>query len=191
MLWPFAVTHCAECQLREFLEEPECKFEFGSIVLVWVKEPLDSWEPRYRKTVFLGYAPDVSSGYFVMHMDGKIEVTSNLKPLPTYDVSGGPVAAATEETENQDPFREVLDGGPRWTCPACNGHHRRHTKDVGCRQGPHAVVAQIAESEGAAVPFISDDEGTAVLSTSQADVAPYASTFKPVMFEDDAEFEDF
>ena len=60
MLWPFAVTHCVECHLREFLGEPECKFAFGNIVMVWVKEPLDSWEPRYRKAVFLGYAPDVS-----------------------------------------------------------------------------------------------------------------------------------
>ena len=35
--------------------------------------------------LFLGYAPDVTNGFFVLHVDGKVEVSSNLKRAPELD----------------------------------------------------------------------------------------------------------
>ena len=64
-----------------------CEYEFASLVLVKVKEPKDVLEPRFRLALFLGYAPAVTHGYYVLHKDGRVELTSNLKEKPVMDNS--------------------------------------------------------------------------------------------------------
>ena len=43
--------------------------------------------PRLQKVTFLGFAPNVTNGYFVMRADGKIELTSNLHEETRFDES--------------------------------------------------------------------------------------------------------
>ena len=94
-LWTFAVQHAGEIHRREVLGEPRCKYEFGQVVLSRVKEPLTKFAPRLRKVVFLGFAPNVTNGYFVMRLDEKIELTSNIADEPGFDVSHEKTGTAT------------------------------------------------------------------------------------------------
>ena len=49
------------------------------------KEPLTKLAPRLQKVIFLGFAPNVTNGYFVMRQDDKIELTSNIADEPGFD----------------------------------------------------------------------------------------------------------
>ena len=77
-LWTFAVQHVGELHRREVLGLEKCKYEFGQRILSKIKEPKTKLEPRMQPVVFLGYAPGVTEGYFVMKDDGTIELTSNI-----------------------------------------------------------------------------------------------------------------
>ena len=75
------MVHAGEVQQREAFGEEECKFIFGQPCLSLVKEPLNAWDPRYNKVIFLGYAPNVTSGHYVLHENGQIEVSANVKKM--------------------------------------------------------------------------------------------------------------
>ena len=70
--WTFAAQHAGEIHRREMVGEPRCKYEFGQVVLAFVKEPLTKFSPGLQKVTFLGFAPNVTNGYFVMRGDGKL-----------------------------------------------------------------------------------------------------------------------
>ena len=89
-MWPFVAQHAAEVQKRQVYGEECCAYEFASLVLVKVKEPKDVLEPRFRLALFLGYAPAVTHGYYVLHKDGRVEMTSNLQEKPVMDISEEP-----------------------------------------------------------------------------------------------------
>ena len=46
------------------------------------KEPLTKFAPRLQKVMFLGFAPNVTNGYFVMRSDDKLELASNIADGP-------------------------------------------------------------------------------------------------------------
>ena len=78
-LWTLAAQHGAEDRRRRIYIEGRCEYEFATVVLAKVKEPTDILDPRFRFVLFLGYAPNVSHGYYVFHADGRVELTSNSK----------------------------------------------------------------------------------------------------------------
>ena len=43
-------------------------------------------EPRFRLALFRGIASGVTHSYFVLHRDGKVELTSNSREKPMLDV---------------------------------------------------------------------------------------------------------
>ena len=71
--WTFAVQHVGEVHRREVFGEPACEYEFGQSVLARIKEPLTKFSPRMQIVIFLGFAPNVTCGYFVMRPDHKVE----------------------------------------------------------------------------------------------------------------------
>ena len=71
LFWTFAAQHSGEVRRREQMREPRCKYEFGQVVLSKVKEPLTKFHSILQKVTFLGFAPNVTNGYFVMRADGK------------------------------------------------------------------------------------------------------------------------
>ena len=86
-LWTFAVQHAGEVHRREVFGEPRCKYEFGQVVLSRVKDPSTKLTPRMHRVLFLGFAPNVTNGYFVMKQDDKIELTSNIADESNFDAS--------------------------------------------------------------------------------------------------------
>ena len=65
--------------------EPRCQFEFGQIILSRVVKPDTKFDPRLHKVLFLGFAPNVTNGYWVMNKYDKIELTSNVTENPEFD----------------------------------------------------------------------------------------------------------
>ena len=57
---------CGGIHRREVFGEPACKYEFGQCVLSRIKEPLTKFSPKAQRVIFLGFAPDVTNGYFVI-----------------------------------------------------------------------------------------------------------------------------
>ena len=98
--WTFAAQHSGEVHRREMVGEPKCKYEFGQVVLSKVKEPLTKFAPRLQKVTFLGFAPNVTNGYFVMRGDGKIELTSNITEETSFDEQR---ELQQQEKESSDP----------------------------------------------------------------------------------------
>ena len=45
---------------------PACKYEFGQRILARVAKPESKFAPRLQAAVFLGLAPNVTNGFFVM-----------------------------------------------------------------------------------------------------------------------------
>ena len=84
-LWPFAIQHAGEVHLRDVFGEERCKYEFGQVVLSKVNNPATKFEPRLKKVLFLGFAPNVTNGYYVMNQHDKIELTSNIADNPNFD----------------------------------------------------------------------------------------------------------
>ena len=84
-LWPFAVQHAGEVHRREILGLPRCKFEFGQCILSRVNKPESKFDPKLHKVIFLGFAPSVTNGYWVMNTNDKIELTSNITEDPDFD----------------------------------------------------------------------------------------------------------
>ena len=84
-LWPFAVQHASEVHRREALGLPRCKFEFGQCILSRVNKPESKFDPKLHKVIFLGFAPNVTNGYWVINKNDKIELTSNITEDPDFD----------------------------------------------------------------------------------------------------------
>ena len=84
-LWPFAVQHAGEVRLRDVFGGERCKYEFGQVVLSKVNTPATKFESRLKKVLFLGFAPNVTNGYYVMNQHDKIELTSNIADNPNFD----------------------------------------------------------------------------------------------------------
>ena len=84
-LWPFAVQHAAEVHRREILGLPRCQFEFGQCILSRVNKPESKFDPKLHKVIFLGFAPNVTNGYWVMNKNDKVELTSNITNDPDFD----------------------------------------------------------------------------------------------------------
>ena len=63
---------------------PACKYEFGQRILARVAKPESKLEPRLQAAVFLGFAPNVTNGFYVMRSDGVIELTSNITEDPVF-----------------------------------------------------------------------------------------------------------
>merc|ERR1711867_366475 len=85
ILWPFAVQHAGEVHIREVLGLPRCKFEFGQSILSRVNKPNTKFDPKLHKVIFLGFAPNVTNGYWVMNKKDRIELTSNVTEDPEFD----------------------------------------------------------------------------------------------------------
>ena len=77
-LWTYVAQHAAEVQRWIVHEEDQCSFEFATVLSANVKERKDAREPRFRPVLFLGYAPGVTNGYYVLHTDGRVGLTSDL-----------------------------------------------------------------------------------------------------------------
>ena len=86
-MWAFAAQHAVEIHRREAFKMPPCKFEFGQRILVKIKEAEWQFESGLRTATFLWCAPNATNGYFAMHPDGKIELTSNITEAPALDNS--------------------------------------------------------------------------------------------------------
>ena len=105
-LWTFAVQHVGEVHRREVFGEPACKYEFGQSVLARIKEPLTKFSPRMQKVIFLGFAPNVTCGYFVMRPDNKVELTSNIADDTIFDEQSEVLQQPVEKPEEQPQHRE-------------------------------------------------------------------------------------
>ena len=84
-LWPFAVQHAGEVHRREILGLSRCQFEFGQCILSRVNKPGSKFDPKLHKVIFLGFAPNVTNGYWVMNKNDKVELTSNVTDDPDFD----------------------------------------------------------------------------------------------------------
>ena len=54
-------------------------------MLAKVNNPVTKFDPRLKKVLFLGFAPNVTNGYYVMNQHDKIELTSNIADNPNFD----------------------------------------------------------------------------------------------------------
>ena len=133
-VWTFAAQHAAD-----YFDEKPCEHEFASVVLTAVKDPVNVWEERYKPALFLGFAPNVSHGYFVMNEEGKVDITSNVKAESQLKDDSehfdGIRTKQVEQEEAVDPFDPFQPGEEQnvYSCPACRGRHRGHTRDERCR----------------------------------------------------------
>ena len=66
--------------------------------------------PRFHVAIFLGYAPGVTNGYFVMRGDGVIELTSNItddtaldEPKPVLQDDQKPRQSSKEKASYPEP----------------------------------------------------------------------------------------
>ena len=84
-LWPFAVQHAGEVHKREILGLPRCKFEFGQCILSRINKTESKFDPKLHKVIFLGFAPNVTNGYWVMNKKDRIELTSDVNEDPEFD----------------------------------------------------------------------------------------------------------
>ena len=50
-----------------------------------MNKPETKFDPRLHKVIFLGFAPNVTNGYWVMNKNDKIELTSNVTEDPDFD----------------------------------------------------------------------------------------------------------
>ena len=53
--------------------------------------------------IFLGFAPNVTNGYFVMRADNKIELTSNIADEPAFDAIGEQVEQPSKTIPEEPP----------------------------------------------------------------------------------------
>ena len=84
-LWTYAAQHAGDVHRREMFGEPRCKYEFGQCILSRVKEPATKFDPRMQRVIFLGFAPNVTNGFWVMRSDNKVELTSNIADETVFD----------------------------------------------------------------------------------------------------------
>ena len=105
-LWTFAVQHVGEVHRREVFGEPACKYEFGQSVLARIKEPLAKFSPRMQKVIFLGFAPNVTCGYFGMRPDHKVELTSNIADDIIINEQSEVLQPSVEKPQEQPLHRE-------------------------------------------------------------------------------------
>ena len=68
-----------------------------------VKEPTTKFAPRLQKVTFLGFAPNVTNGYFVMRADNRIELTSNIADEPAFDATSEPVEQPPRTSTEEPP----------------------------------------------------------------------------------------
>ena len=90
------------------------------------KEPLTKFSSKAQRVVFLGFAPNVTNGYFVIKSDYKIELTSNIEDDPIFDeppvVLPEPVEKLSEKPQYHDePYTDKeleavmgWEGGEGW-----------------------------------------------------------------------------
>ena len=71
--------------IEKMFGEQRCKYEFGQCILSRVKEPATKFEPRMQRVIFLGFAPNVTNGFWVMRSDNKVELTSNIADETVFD----------------------------------------------------------------------------------------------------------
>ena len=102
-LWTFATVHAGEVHRREMLGEPRCKFEFGQLILSRIPQPSTKFHPRLHKVLFLGFAPNVTNGYWVMNKWDNIELTSNVTEDPEFDKADALMEPTPKEPDQQPP----------------------------------------------------------------------------------------
>ena len=139
-----------EVHRRDVFGEPPCKYEFGQCVLARIKEPLTKFSPRMQRVIFLGFAPDVTNGYFVMRPDHKIELTSNIADDTIFDeppdVLEQPVEKVQEQPQHQkEPYTDKeleavmgFEGGEGWMW----GEDANRDLYFGPQDDPMAVVSR-------------------------------------------------
>ena len=66
-----------------------------------VKEPLTNFSPRMQRVIFLGFAPGVTCGYFVMRPDYKVELTSNIADETIFDEEPEVLQPPTDKPQEQ------------------------------------------------------------------------------------------
>ena len=129
-LWTFAVQHVGELHRRDVLGLEPCKYEFGQRLLSKVKDPKTKLEPRMQAAAFLGFAPGVTEGYFVMRGDGTIELASNIiedtaldepQPILADDVVPGQASKEQDVEPEKKSLAELMmdailgwEGGVGW-----------------------------------------------------------------------------
>ena len=70
-------------------------------MLARIKEPLTKFSSKAQRVVFLGFAPNVTNGYFVIKPDYKIELTSNIEDEPIFDEPPVVLPEAVEKLPEQ------------------------------------------------------------------------------------------
>ena len=85
----------------------------------------------------------MTHGYYVMHPDCKIEVTSNVRPDAPLDERQELVDDQPDSQGRHPPLDplEIVEEARRYSCPACRGRHRPHTRDHAC----HLAEADVDE----------------------------------------------
>ena len=149
--WTFAVQHVGEVHRKDVFGEPPCKYEFGQCVLARIKEPLAKFTPRAQRVVFLGFAPNVTNGYFAIKQDYKVELTSNIEDDTTFDeppvVLPQPVEKLPEEPQHhEEPYTDKeleavmgWEGGEGWMW----GADAEKDLDFRPHDDPMVVVARV------------------------------------------------
>ena len=89
--------------MREMCGEPRCKYEFGQCILSRVKGPTTKFAPRLQTVIFLGFAPNVTNGYFVMRSDDRVELTSKIADEPVFDATSEPVEQPPRTSTEEPP----------------------------------------------------------------------------------------
>ena len=84
-LWAFAAQHAGEVHINNVLGLPPCKYELGQRILARVPKPESKLAPRLRAAVFLGYAPNVTNGFFVIRSFGVTELISKITEDTIFD----------------------------------------------------------------------------------------------------------
>ena len=126
--WTFAAQHAGEVHKRQMTGEQPCKYEFGQCVLSRVREPDSKSAERLQNVIFLGFASNVTNGYFVMRVvDSGIELIAEIVDetlFPERDViPERPVIKDSDQCklEPDDPYTQKesdavmgFEGGEGW-----------------------------------------------------------------------------
>ena len=132
-LWTFAVQHVGEVHINDVMKLPACRYEFGQRILARVANPNSKLDPRLQSVVFLGFAPNVTSGFYVMRSDGVIELTSNITEETTLDKE--------EELlkEGVNPRQSGLEAKPKKSWEEMTPEERMLEDIMGFAGGNHPV----------------------------------------------------
>ena len=140
-MWAIAAQHAAEVHQRDYFNEKH------------VNMSLRMWYPA----LFLGFAPNMSHGYFVMNAEGEVDIISNMQAEAQLKDNNQHFDEIEPEQPKQEetlaPFHLFPPGKEQhvYSCPAGRGKPGEHTKDDICRLTAmdlrEDVIAYIEDAE--------------------------------------------